>query len=91
MNLKRLIKNGITKTEFARAKEYMKGHLIMHLEGTTNRMIRMAQTNLFFNRTKTIQESIDSINAITMDEIVQISKELLNSDSMSKVVISSRK
>jgi predicted Zn-dependent peptidase len=86
----KIIKNGITKTEFARAKEYMKGHLIMHLEGTTNRMIRMAQTNLFFNRIKTVQESIDSINAITLDEIVQISKELLNGDSMSKVVVSSK-
>jgi len=81
---------GISKTEFSRAKEYMKGHLIMHLESTTNRMIRMAQTNLYFNRTKMIQESIDSINEMSLDDILEISQELLNGNSMSKVVVSAK-
>jgi predicted Zn-dependent peptidase len=86
----KILKSGINKTEFARAKEYMKGHLIMHLESTTNRMIRMAQTNLYFNKTKTIQKSIDEINLITFDDIMNISQELLNIDEFSKVVISSK-
>ena len=87
----KILKSGISKTEFARAKEYMKGHLIMHLESTTNRMIRMAQTNLYFNKTKTIQKSIDDINSITLDDVMDISKELLEVNGLSKVVISSKK
>jgi predicted Zn-dependent peptidase len=84
-------KNGITKVEFSRAKEYMKGNLIMHLESTTNRMIRIAQSNLYLNRTKKIQESIDAIDSITLDGIVDISKGLLDINSLSKVMISSKK
>lgn len=84
-------KNGITKVELSRAKEYMKGHLIMHLESTTNRMIRIAQSNLYLNRTKKIQESINAIDAITMDEIIGISKGLLDINSLSKVMIRSKK
>lgn len=84
-------KNGITKVEFSRAKEYMKGNLIMHLESTTNRMIRIAQSNLYLNRTKKIQESINAIDAITIDEIIGISKGLLEINSLSKVMISSKK
>jgi predicted Zn-dependent peptidase len=87
----KILKSGINKTEFARAKEYMKGHLIMHLESTTNRMIRMAQTNLYFNKTKTIQKSIDEINSITLDDVMDISKELLDINGLSKVIISSKK
>ena len=87
----KILKNGITKVELARAKEYMKGHLIMHLEGTTNRMTRIAQTNLYLNRTKKIQESIDAIDAITIEDIVDISKMLLDNGSLSKVVICAKK
>jgi len=87
----KILKNGITKVELARAKEYMKGHLIMHLEGTTNRMNRIAQTNLYFNRTKKIQESINAIDSITLDDVIDISKGLLDKDSLSKVVICAKK
>ncbi len=87
----KILKNGVSKIEFARAKEYMKGHLIMHLEGTTNRMNRIAQTNLYLNRTKTIQESINAINEITLDDVMEVSKELLNVDCLSKVVIKATK
>jgi len=87
----KILKNGVSKIEFARAKEYMKGHLIMHLEGTTNRMTRIAQTNLYLNRTKTIQESINAINEITLDDVIEVSKELLNIDCLSKVVIKATK
>lgn len=87
----KILKNGITKIELSRAKEYMKGHLIMHLEGTTNRMIRMAQTNLYLNRTKSIQESINAIDAINLDDVIDISKGLLDIDSLSKVVLCAKK
>lgn len=87
----KILKNGITKNELNRAKEYMKGHLIMHLESTTNRMIRMAQSNLYLNRTKTIKESTDAIEKITLDDVLEVSTGLLNRDGLSEVQISSRK
>ena len=87
----KILKNGITKNELNRAKEYMKGHLIMHLESTTNRMIRMAQSNLYLNRTKTIKESADAIEKITLDDVLEVSTGLLNRDGLSEVQISSRK
>lgn len=86
----KILKNGITKKEFVRSKEYMKGNLIMHLESTTNRMIRMSQSMFYFDRIRKIQESVDNINAISFDEINEISKVLLDIDSFSKVVISAK-
>lgn len=86
----KIIQKGINKREFNRAKEYLKGQLLMQLESTSNRMIRMAQSLLYLNKVKLIQQSIDNINAITLDEILEISKELLNSEKFSKVIISSK-
>jgi len=86
----KIIQKGINKREFNRAKEYLKGQLLMQLESTSNRMIRMAQSLLYLNKVKLIQQSIDNINAITLDEILEISKDLLDSEKFSKVIISSK-
>lgn len=86
----RIIQKGISKIEFNRAKEYLKGQLLMQLESTSNRMIRMAQSLLYLNKVKLIQQSIDNINAISLDEILEVSQELLNSEKFSKIIISSK-
>jgi len=86
----KIIHSGINKREFNRAKEYLKGQLLMHLESTSNRMIRMAQSLLYFNRVKLIQQSLDNINAVSLDEILELSKTLLDPDKFSKVIISSK-
>ena len=79
----------ITKKEFERAKEYLKGQMIIHLENTTNRMIRMAQSVLYFDRVKKIEESINDIVKIELDEIQQLASKLLIPNKFTKVVISS--
>lgn len=86
----KILKKGITKREFNRSKEYMKGNLIMHLENTTNRMIRISQSMFYFNKIRKIQDTIDNINAISFEEINEISKNLLDIDSFSKVIISAQ-
>ena len=63
----------------------------MHLESTTNRMIRMSQSMFYFDKIRKIQDSVNNINAISFDEINEISKTLLDIDSFSKVVISAKK
>ena len=60
----------------------------MHLESTTNRMIRISQSMYYFNKIRKIQDSVDNINAISLSEINEIAKSLLDIDSFSKVVIS---
>jgi len=86
----KIIQCGISKREFNRAKEYIKGQLLMQLESTSNRMIRMAQSILYYNKVKLIQQSIDEINAIELDEIIELSKTLLDRENFNKVVISSK-
>ena len=39
----------ISEKELERVKEYLKGSMLLSLENTTNRMIRIANSYLYFN------------------------------------------
>ena len=55
--------------ELKRAKEYIKGHMQMSLESTSNRMMRMGNSLLYFDRIKPIEESIAEINNISQKTV----------------------
>jgi len=88
--IEKLRNRGVTAKELDKAKEYIKGSILMGLESTTNRMLRMAQSIIYFDRVKLVDESISEINAVSMDEIADLSQNLLNTDTFVKTVISSK-
>ncbi|KUG25715.1 peptidase, m16 family [hydrocarbon metagenome] len=87
---KKLRTKKISKKELSKAKEYFKGSIYMSLESTTNRMIRLANSMIYFNKVKSLNDTILEIDSITTNDILEISNELLNENSMNKVVISSK-
>ncbi len=80
----------IAKTELRKAKAAIKGNLILSLENTTNRMIRIAQNELYFNRIKTIDEVIKEIDSVNREEILDLCNDLLDEKKLVKVIIKSR-
>ena len=72
-----------------RAKEYLKGNIILSLESTTNRMLRIAQSMIYLDRIKLLEETIFEIDSITPDNILEYSNRALNFEKFNKVVISS--
>ncbi len=62
----------------------------MNLESTTNRMMQMAQSVIYFGRVKTIEETIEKIDAVTSDDILTLSNELLNKEDFSTVLVNSK-
>lgn len=90
IEFKKMRSKKITQKELNKAKEYFKGSIFMSLESTTNRMIRLANSMIYFNRTKPLKETIADIDRVTPSDILEISNQLLNEDSMNKVIISSK-
>ncbi len=88
--LKKMRENRISERELKKAKESIKGNLILSLENTSNRMIRMAQSEIYHNRIKPTDEVIKSIDAVTADDILEISNELLDESSFIKIIIKSK-
>ncbi|MBZ0198257.1 MAG: insulinase family protein [Ignavibacteriaceae bacterium] len=87
---KKLREKRISERELKKAKESLKGSFILHLESTTNRMMRMAQSELYFNRVKHTDEIVKGIDAVTVDDILKISNELLDEQSFIKLIIKSK-
>jgi predicted Zn-dependent peptidase len=72
--LGKIMANGISEDELKRAKEQLKGSLILSLESTNSRMNRNGKNELMLGKHYTLDETIDLIDRVTNDEI----KELTN-------------
>ncbi len=87
---KKLRETKISERELNKAKESIKGNMLLSLEGTSNRMIRMAQSELYFNKIKTTDEIIKNIEAVTIKDILEAANELLDENSFIKLIIKSK-
>lgn len=87
---KKLRDKKITSKELTRAKESFKGGLLLSLENTSNRMIRMAQSELYFNRFVSTDEVIKKIDALTREDIIDLANEVLREESFIKLIIKSK-
>lgn len=74
--LQDLATNGITDKELEIGKEQLKGHLMLSLESTNARMSRIARDELLLNRQVTLDEMVAEIDAITIDDVHQLSSKL---------------
>jgi predicted Zn-dependent peptidase len=80
----------VNKRELDRTKEYIKGHIQMGLESTSNRMMRMGHSLMYFNKIKTVEESLKEIDAITSEQIMKHSNILLSEENVTSTLIASK-
>lgn len=91
MELKKLRETKVSEKELNKAKEALKGSIILSMESTSNRMIRMAQSELYYNKYKTLEETISEINSVSVKNISEITDELLNPKSLNKLFVKPKK
>ncbi|MDX1358162.1 MAG: pitrilysin family protein [Clostridia bacterium] len=82
-------KNGVTSDELARAKEQLKGHIILGMESTTSRMTIMGKNRLLKGYVEEQDEVISKINAITLDDIKDTVKDVMDWDKAAISILSS--
>lgn len=74
--------NGFDFDELLRAREQLKGSMIMGLESTNNRMSRNARLEIYYNRHKSIDELIKEIDAVKNDDIIRVMQRLYSKDKL---------
>lgn len=80
----------VKEKELNRVKEYIKGNTLMSLESTTNRMIRLANSILHYGKVVPVEEILDKINSVTSEDIIKLSREVLDESTLSKIIICSK-
>ncbi len=72
-----LLAGGVTDAELRRAKEQLKGSLMLSLESTNSRMSRIAKIELFEETPETPDEIMEKVEAVAMDDVMRVANRLL--------------
>ena len=84
----RLMKNNlIAEEELRRAKDHLKGSLILSLESTTSRMSNLARQELYFDRFMTPDEMLESIETVTRDQVQGLAQEFFSTDNVALAML----
>ncbi len=70
----------VTADELDRVKEQLCANMIMSLESVTSRMTKLARCEFYFGRNLSDSEILDGIRKVTLDDIVEISRETFRGD-----------
>jgi predicted Zn-dependent peptidase len=73
--------------ELRRAKDHLKGSLMLGLESTSSRMSHLARQELYFGRQFTLDYTLDRIEAVTAADVQRVASDLfVGSDLVATVV-----
>jgi len=67
--------NPVTPEELRRAKDHLKGSLMLSLESTTSRMSNLARQEMYFGKFFSLDEIADRIERVTAEELQEIANE----------------
>jgi len=84
--ISRLLSDGITDEELTRAKEYIKGGIMLGLESTMNRLNRIIRAELYLGRHITFEENIDRLNGVKKDDVLTLTRDILGESELIVVV-----
>jgi predicted Zn-dependent peptidase len=73
--------------ELRRAKDHLKGSLMLSLESTASRMSNLARQELYFGRFFTLDELIDSIEAVRPEDIQRVANEFFDQRQIALTVL----
>ena len=76
--LRELKETLVPDDELRRAKDHLKGSLMLSLESTSSRMGNLARQELYFDHFYTLDEMIQSIEDITASQVQSIAQELFD-------------
>jgi predicted Zn-dependent peptidase len=77
----------ISEEELRRAKDHLKGSLMLSLESTSSRMSNLARQELYFDRFMTLDEMLESIESVTREEVQMIAQEFFSTENIALAML----
>ena len=72
----------VTAEELTRAKNQLKGSLMLSLESTSSRMANLARQQLYFERFFDLDEILESIEGVTAADLQQVAADFFQPDKL---------
>ena len=77
----------VSEEELLRAKNHLKGSLMLSLESTSSRMSNLARQELYFHRFSSLDEILASIEAVTREEVQALAQEFFQPERIAVTVL----
>lgn len=77
----------VNAEELTRARNHLRGSLLLSLESTSSRMANLARQHLYFDRYWSPEELVQAIDRVTPDDILDISRQFFQPDNMALTAI----
>lgn len=81
--LKKMRTECLSDEELRCAKEQIKGNFLLGMESTDNRMTRLAKNELYFDRHVPAEETLEHVDAVKKEDILNLSNELFRPETLS--------
>jgi predicted Zn-dependent peptidase len=77
----------LAEEELLRAKNHLKGSLMLSLESTSSRMSNLARQELYFHRFASLDEILSSIDAVTRDDVQSLARQFFRPEHIAATVL----
>jgi predicted Zn-dependent peptidase len=77
----------VPDAELKRAKDHLKGSLMLSLENTSSRMSHIARQEIYFDRQFGLDETLEGIERVTPQEVQRVAADLFKNGSLSATVL----
>ena len=85
--MQRMKREPIPSDELQRAKDHLRGNLVLGLESTTSRMSQLARSEMYFGRQIDQAESLAALDNVTDDDVVRVASELFADGGLAATVL----
>lgn len=84
---RQLKSNPLGDEELQRAKDYLKGAMLLSLESTMSRMSNLARQEMYFGRYISLEEIAARVDAVAADEVLGVARDLFETDRIALTVL----
>ncbi len=85
--LKGMKRTSVPDSELRRAKDHLKGSLMLSLENTASRMSHLARQEIYFDRHFGLDETLAGVEAVTASDIRRVAADLFSNGSLAATVV----
>jgi predicted Zn-dependent peptidase len=87
--LRRMRDEPMSEAELRRAKDHLKGSLMLNLESTSSRMSHLARQEIYFDRHFGLDETLQGVERVTTSEVQRVARDLFADGSLAATVLGS--
>ncbi|OFW09597.1 MAG: hypothetical protein A3H96_06710 [Acidobacteria bacterium RIFCSPLOWO2_02_FULL_67_36] len=77
----------VPESELRRAKDHLKGSLMLSLENTASRMSHLARQEIYFDRHFGLDETLSGVERVTEEDVQRVARDLFSNGSLAATVL----